>query len=145
MSHIVSESTELESYEGVTWCPSGSLKDITEDLRLKALTFHFDEPVHVDEFIGALDIAVRRCQGANDQAAQMYAAVTALGAPRTLNNLLTEILSDPTQVQRIADASYEHRNGFDRYVLGSLDGWKLRLHVWWPDHRVAFEVSHLTV
>lgn len=50
-------------------------------------------------------------------------------------NVLKTWIDNPSWLENSAKYSYEHALGFDKLVLGSSNkhGYKLRLHVWWPE------------
>lgn len=67
--------------------------------------------------------------------------------PQTVYAIINEVLANPQLLAQIAARSYHHGNGFLKVVLASQHGWKLRLHIWFPntpceenihDHRWGF-------
>lgn len=67
--------------------------------------------------------------------------------PQTIFAIINQVLANPALLAEIAARSYHHGNGFLKVVLAAQDGWKLRLHVWFPntpceenihDHRWGF-------
>jgi hypothetical protein len=59
-------------------------------------------------------------------------ALQLLGKPLVLSALLARIAHQPRWLQKVQDASYYHRNGFDKLVLVQGDNFKLRLHHFRP-------------
>jgi hypothetical protein len=55
-----------------------------------------------------------------------------LAEPATLWPLLDAIGRDDRAASQVAAASTRHVLGFDKFVLLSLGGSELRMHVWWP-------------
>ncbi len=67
--------------------------------------------------------------------------------PQTIYQIINEVLSNASLLAEVAARSYHHGNGFLKVVLAAENGWKLRLHVWFPntpceenihDHRWSF-------
>lgn len=67
--------------------------------------------------------------------------------PHCVLALIDEVLTHPVLLAEVANRSYHHGNGFLKVVLAAHDGWKLRLHIWFPgapceenihDHRWSF-------
>jgi hypothetical protein len=58
-----------------------------------------------------------------------------------LSAILECLLADEKLIQDCSDKSYEHLNGFDKYVLikSSKSSWVLRLHIWWPDKNRGYQ------
>jgi hypothetical protein len=67
---------------------------------------------------------------------QIRDLLTDLADRRALSSLIRTMLADPEQLSRTASESYTHDNGFDKIVILAPEhsGYKLRLHIWWPDH-----------
>lgn len=61
--------------------------------------------------------------------------VVELSVKASITSLIREILSNRGWLQKIANRSYTHNNGFDKFVLLSSEKppFKLRLHIWWND------------
>jgi hypothetical protein len=78
----------------------------------------------------------RRLTTSHDLLASLREIVNGLSVPGKLGAVLRSILVEPAQLQRIAENSYTHQNGFDVLTLLMPDRWPytLRLHIWWPDH-----------
>jgi hypothetical protein len=53
-----------------------------------------------------------------------------------VQEMLRSVLSDDSALAEIALRSYTHINGFDKFVLIVSKNYKLRLHIWWPEHAV---------
>ena len=53
--------------------------------------------------------------------------------PACVLGLLDEVLANPDLLAEVAGRSYHHGNGFLKVVLANRQGWKLRLHIWFPD------------
>ena len=73
--------------------------------------------------------------------------MTATFSPSCVLALVDELLANPTFLAEVAARSYHHGNGFLKVVIAAQNGWKLRLHVWFPntpceenihDHRWSF-------
>ncbi len=77
-----------------------------------------------------------RLAGIADPFVEMRQLVADLGVKGQITALLSSILAQGAQLDRIASNSYTHSNGFDVLTLLSSDSpsYKIRLHVWWPDH-----------
>lgn len=91
---------------------------------------------------------ISRYYSANTDAGQDLADwMTATFCPKTIYAIINEVLSNPILLEQVAARSYHHGNGFLKVVLATQHGWKLRLHVWFPntpceenihDHRWSF-------
>lgn len=55
---------------------------------------------------------------------------------------LENIIANRALFATVLSGSYTHDNGFDKIVLFSNDNLKIRLHIWWPNHRPFFENIH---
>ena len=78
-----------------------------------------------------------RLANAGDTFQETHSIVSEIGIPRKIHSLLKSVLSDPSEVEKIASNSHTHHNGFDKFTLISSaePEYKLRLHIWWPGHR----------
>ena len=97
-----------------------------------------DAPASVAEMVLALlDSSIREFEGDDSERALIFSAFSKiLSGKDILQRILRGLLLDTAAVEgTICKNSYAHDNGFDKFVLGSWKGWKLRLNVWWPDHR----------
>jgi len=87
-------------------------------------------PSRLEQFRSRLN-AIGYCGGENylrvDEVLQQ------LSERSQLRVLLEGVLADPVWLEHVARSSYCHKNGFDKLALISSQGYKLRLHVWWPD------------
>jgi hypothetical protein len=82
----------------------------------------------------------RRLTASHDLLPSLRAIVDDLSVPGRLNAVLQSVLNQPAQLDRIAQKSYTHENGFDALTLVMSDKppYTLRLHIWWPDHRSLY-------
>lgn len=98
--------------------------------------------------LSAVTAEISHYYNANVEAGQELADwMAATFCPQTIYLLLNEVLSNPALLAQVAARSYHHGNGFLKVVLAAENGWKLRLHVWFPntpceenihDHRWSF-------
>lgn len=51
---------------------------------------------------------------------------------RFLAKILQNCIQDPDKLETISKDSYLHPNGFDKFTIANFDGWKMRMHIWWP-------------
>lgn len=65
----------------------------------------------------------------------MLQAVMGLAEERSASAVLDAVTRSAEHLSMTAAMSYDHPNQFSKIVLlsGSRVGWKLRLHIWWPD------------
>merc|ERR1719482_10354 len=49
-----------------------------------------------------------------------------------LATILRDCIEDTARLAKISDDSYLHPNGFDKFTIANFDGWKMRMHIWWP-------------
>jgi hypothetical protein len=92
-----------------------------------------------------LEVSIgRRLIISRDLLPDLRAIVDDLSAPGRLDAILRSILDQPTKLERIAQNSYTHENGFDALTLLMSDKppYTLRLHIWWPDHR-SLHAEHI--
>jgi hypothetical protein len=67
--------------------------------------------------------------------AAMLRAVVSLADERSVGAVLDAVMQSAEHLSTTTAMSYDHPNQFSKIVLlsGSSVGWKLRLHIWWPD------------
>lgn len=74
---------------------------------------------------------------------QQRAGLRLLSRPRRLASLLDALIADEAAVRRVAESSYRHPLGFDKYVLWCRHpAGRIRMHVWWPDSERGEEHLH---
>jgi hypothetical protein len=82
-----------------------------------------------------LDDLFTHDEGYRDE--HLLRALSLFEEPGDVVSLIRSIHSSPTLLQSVARNSYSHVNGFEKLVLLASPrlGYKLRLHIWWPDER----------
>ena len=87
------------------------------------------------EMLQLLDAAVRAAAN-NDARARIFSDFNQLLSEKAfLKRMLAATINDEAALAKTLELSHPNNNGFDKLVLGSFNGWKLRLNVWWPDTR----------
>jgi len=107
----------------------------SEDIRCKLLA---DLEEGVEPLMRRIDNIIAETLEGWPRVWKLNTIIHYLGEHQTLERILGNCLA-PGNVEKIGPLSYYHANGFDKYVLAAWSGWKLRLHIWWPEERLAFE------
>ncbi len=103
--------------------------------------------IHTPIFTAVIESISKYYQQHEDASVDLAAWMAQTFSPACVLSLVDEILSCSPLLTVIAARSYHHGNGFLKVVLAAENGWKLRLHVWFPntpceenihDHRWGF-------
>lgn len=103
-----------------------------------------DTAPNLSRVIHALD---RHYAGGGEADEYLAAWLRHCFSPDRVLAVIGEVLASPALLSEVAARSYHHGNGFLKVVLAERQGWKLRLHIWFPgapceenihDHRWSF-------
>ncbi len=68
--------------------------------------------------------------------------LNAVGQPQRLRYIIQSVLADPEQIEKIAQRSYGHSTGMERFEIASYGSFSLRLHYWMPHGESTTEDPH---
>ena len=89
------------------------------------------------------DLIMRLTELVKAPARRQRAALGLLSRPHRLAPLLDALIADEAAARRVADSSYRHPLGFDKYVLWCRHpAGRIRMHVWWPETERGKEHPH---